>query len=437
MANPEHLAMLNEGRPEQARAIGQNLDLRGANLSGGRFRNLDLSGALFDGTDLSGTDLSGARLNNARLENANLQDADLSDADCTSAIFNGANLRGAKVSSRTTLASANLQGATFDNKILRIATAPRIILVNQDLSGADLSGCDLPGINLQSANLHETDFSGAKLVEANFANARADAAIFDAADLTQASLDHANLTRATMMGTNLTRARLGGARLAGATVARADFYEAVLNHASAEGIVGAYGAKNLLTTRIEGQPVNYFDTAIRNWPERWLDWERLRIFGRLPLFGASYTGLILIPAYVYALQVYNNQIEAARAWLVQTADASNGVRAGAARAMLERLHTETVPDSFIWLFLSTLCLAAAATIYAIACPSRVKEFSRDQWCDELDRSLVHYWPEAWKGRWLRLPCAVLYALGGIGVLLTLIPKIVRTIAFLFRAEFMT
>src|SRR5215471_16891762 len=47
---------------------------------------------------------------------------------------------------------------------------------------------------------------------------------------------------------------------------------------------------------------------------------------------------------------------------------------------------------------SVISLAAASTICALACPSRVKSFSRDQWCDEHRHSLVHYWADAWKMR---------------------------------------
>jgi hypothetical protein len=36
--------------------------------------------------------------------------------------------------------------------------------------------------------------------------------------------------------------------------------------------------------------------------------------GRLPLFGASYTALILIPIALYGLALYNDNIDLMRAW---------------------------------------------------------------------------------------------------------------------------
>ena len=56
--------------------------------------------------------------------------------------------------------------------------------------------------------------------------------------------------------------------------------------------------------------------------------------------------------------------------------------------------------------------AAGSTLYTFFCPSRIKEFSHDQWCDQLGRSLLHYWAFAWKHRYIRLACAACYVLGG-------------------------
>jgi uncharacterized protein YjbI with pentapeptide repeats len=380
MANPEHLALLDSGRIDQARTAGQAIDFRDANLSGRRLHNADLSIALLERANLSGTDLSAARLDSASLQNANLsganlkaarldsanlqsadlsgavlsaarlrgarldetnlQNADLSDADCTGAIFQGADLPGAKVSSGTILVSTNLGGAKLDREILRIATISKASLTGQDLSHFDLSRLNLNGVNFASVTLCKTNFSAAELIEARFDQANAEGAIFNAANLTQAFFDYANLMFSAIVEANLTRARFLSARLRGANISKANFYEATLSNASMDLVVGARLAKNLLTTKNGQQPVNYFDTAVRSWPERWLDWERLRIFGRLPLFGASYTGLIIIPVYVYVLGIYNDKVEATRIWLAHSFETGGGISATAAEAILNRLCLE-------------------------------------------------------------------------------------------------
>src|SRR5262249_23673294 len=157
--------------------------------------------------------------------------------------------------------------------------------------------------------------------------------------------------------------------------------------------------------------VHYYDRVIREWPERWADWETIRIAGRLPLFGASYSALIVIPAYLYALEVYNGKVNAARAWVQ-----ASSVPSRASEAIVAHLHEEPMPARWGLRLVSTILLAAASTIYALACPSRVKSFSRDQWCDEHRHSLVHYWADAWRMRSLRLACAAMYLLGGLGAL---------------------
>jgi hypothetical protein len=103
-----------------------------------------------------------------------------------------------------------------------------------------------------------------------------------------------------------------------------------------------------------------------------------------------------------------------RAWAAQVIAMPDHPLHRLAPLVLERRHPRRIPSlSFVFL-LSTGLLAAGSTLYTLFCPSRVKEFSRDQWCDQLGRSLLHYWPLAWKHRYIRPACAACYALGGAG-----------------------
>jgi uncharacterized protein YjbI with pentapeptide repeats len=439
MANQDHIGSLTAGseginRARAALPPGAVLEFTEANLSDLRLHGLNLSQAIFSGANLAGVDLSSAHLHNANFAGANLSGSNLSDADCNSANFRSADLRGATVTSRTIFKSAVFQEAKFDVELIHRANMKGANLVSLDLTGIDLSGCDLSEAIIQSADLSGAVLSDARLIKTDLRSSFLRQTIFHKADLSGAICVASDLSGADLTGAKLERADLSLARLNGAIIRRTDFYEANLNQASMERVVGARPAQNLLTAQTER--VLYFETAVRDWPERWLDWEAIRIVGRLPLFGASYTGLILIPAYVYFLQIYNDKIEAARAWIAHTAGTSNGIPGAAGNAVLDHLHPETVPDSFFWLFLSTFCLAVASTIYAGVCPSRIKEFSRDQWCDELGHSLVHYWPEAWKWRTARLVCAALYAAGATGAVLAIGPKLWRTAVVLFQSEFL-
>ena len=106
-------------------AIENDVDMSGALLSGANLSYADLHGALLSGANLRYVNLHGANLSKANLSEANLLYADLHDA----------NLRYADLS------EANLSEAN---------------LLYADLCEADLSGADLSGANLHGANLNKT-----------------------------------------------------------------------------------------------------------------------------------------------------------------------------------------------------------------------------------------------------------------------------------------
>jgi uncharacterized protein YjbI with pentapeptide repeats len=91
MANPEHLALIDQGPEAVKRFADDNpdahLDLSQANFSGRDLHDYPLMGA-----DLTGANLSRCDLREAKLTNANLTDADLRDADARGATFHHSNL---------------------------------------------------------------------------------------------------------------------------------------------------------------------------------------------------------------------------------------------------------------------------------------------------------------------------------------------------------
>ena len=182
-------------------------------------------------------------------------------------------------------------------------------------------------------------------------------AYFELATLTEVSLRHANLKES-----NFVRANLGNA-----DISHADFYETILTDARMERLRGAPIARNLLTTRIE-RPVYYFESAILSLCDRWLDWQTVRIAGRLPVFGASYSALIAIPFFFYLLEIYNDKIALVRRWAEQTLARGAAADYYISSAILERLHPLPVPALSALLLISTIFLAIGATIYALGVP---------------------------------------------------------------------
>ena len=369
MANPEHVAVVKQG----VEAILQWL-----------FQNPKAS------LDLSGADLREASLQGALLERAILKDALLEGADLQQTSFVGADLRGARLN------AANLQRANL----------------KANLSGAYLNGANLHRANLQQANFERSVLAGTDLSEAKLIETR----------LCNANLGKANLYRAQLNKADLTDANLTGASL----------FEARLSKANLRGVRGLRLVRHLETVLMGNENALYTELCERKWPEYWCDWERLRTMGRLPLFGASYTVLILIPIFYYGLGFYNEKIGVLREWANTTLGTENQPLHVIAELVRNRVHEQPIPELSLLLLLSTLLLALASTIFALGCPPIIKDFSGSQWCYGLNRSLLHYWAYSWKRRWARIICGASYLLGGIGAVYVIGSKVWNTAWFILR-----
>jgi hypothetical protein len=275
----------------------------------------------------------------------------------------------------------------------------------------DLSGADLRGTILSDGDLHGADLRGATLFGTD------------------------------LSGADLSRVDLSGTRLSGAHLVWIDqpprdpalwLHRANLSGANLFGVSGAHRAFGLDEVQLTPYDAQDFESCVRHWPERWFDWGHLRGMGRLPLFGFSYTALILIPIVFYGLALYNEKVELVRTLAEQVIALPDHPWHRLAPLVLDRLHPRPIPSLSFLLFVSTILLAAASTLYMWCCPSRVKEFSRDQWCYQPGRSLLHYWPLAWKDRYIRLACAACYALGGAGAFWVLGTKVWHTALFILK-----
>jgi len=385
MANQELLKMLDSSEPAQdivRRWRETNLGV-----------NVDLSGADFRGRDLTYVDFTWA----------DLRGADFSDADLSNAIFNNADL------------SANFDnGERVCTKLVR-ARLCRARLADSNCQDVVADDADLIGAYISGI----TSFANAKLIGTRFSHAHM-----------EGDFANADFRRAKLISANLSHARLLGACIENASFAGAD-----LTKADLACVKGAHCATGLQMTKASN--VDNFEICERPWQEQYCDWERLRTFGRLPLFGASYTILLLIPFFFYCIDFYNQKIDLARDWATRVHDSTGPPVDHLADTVRDRLHHVPIPSSSLLLLLSTASLAVASTIYALWCPSRVREFSRDQWCDELGKPLIHYWPYCWKHRWLRLAAFALYIVGGICGAIVVVQKVWWVAGFIWRNSSLT
>ncbi|MBI5522009.1 MAG: toll/interleukin-1 receptor domain-containing protein [Desulfarculus sp.] len=121
MANPEHLAVLQQGVEawDRWRAEHPDImpDLGKAELSGANLGEANLNGANLAGADLRYADLSWATLHSADLGGADLRRVDLGWANLFRANLVGANLVGASLNS-TPLDGTDLSGASIGYTLL-------------------------------------------------------------------------------------------------------------------------------------------------------------------------------------------------------------------------------------------------------------------------------------------------------------------------------
>lgn len=295
----------------------------------------------------------------------------------------------------------------------------------------DLEAAHLPGAILSGANLAKVNLKRAHLVQAIL-----DGAILTDSHCEGAKLMEADLTGADLTNADLTRANLQSAILVDANLAHATCYETSFRESNLAGLKGAHRAKFLETAQVPSEDVKYFSSCVREWPEKWVDWERIRTVGRLPLFGISYSVLILIPFFFFGLAVYNDNVELVQTWASQLDLTSEGYLKTTTELIMEHLQPLPIPSLSLLLLMSAVSLAIASTLYTLFCPSRIKEFSQDVWQLELRLSLIHYWPFAWKGRWIRLFCATCYILGGFGALYVLVLKLWSVALFILENSYL-
>jgi uncharacterized protein YjbI with pentapeptide repeats len=262
------------------------------------------------------------------------------------------------------------------------------------LGNADFRNVTFEGANFQQAVLQGANFAGANLRAASFVAAKLEGADFSRADLSDANLSRSSMSSANLRSATLHNAKLETADLRGANIGKADFTEALIEDANFSHAIGAPSARNLETTALSA--VRYFDRVELNWFDRYCDWEHARIFGRLPLFTASYTAMIAIPIVAYGYALYNDAAQSLQKWATTIGPSAGPSQKGIADFVIANLHTVPLPALSLELLVSTVLLAIASTIYAVWCPSRIKEFSRDQWCDEFGKPLIHYCALSWK-----------------------------------------
>lgn len=423
MANFDHVAIVKRGK--------EAVEKHYQSLNGFRI-TLDLSDADFSGIELDGIDFGSANLKGINFTDTLLINCIFNKIDFDSEVFMNAKL------SNSVFTNGSFNDCDYSNRDFRSCQFidfqfKKCKLQNTFFEAEKLKSIEFISCNLEKTHFGEGGFNGVqKFILCNFINTDLSGLNFSSCELSSNDFSGSNLK-----GVNFSNADLRESIFDNSNLSGVDFYEAnitLANFKNARGLVKTINFDKAHVDKEEGN-VKYFDYCVRDWQEEWCDWEKLRIFGKLPLFGASYATLIFIPLFFYFLAIYNDKVDIVKVWAKQSLTINHSDPL--ALLLIDRLHPLLVSNLSLVLLLSTLCLAIASSIYALVCPSRIKEFSKDQWTDQLGHSLVHYWALSWKYRKTRLTCLFFYVSGGIGVLWVIGNKVFNAAVFIFNNSQMT
>lgn len=250
----------------------------------------------------------------------------------------------------TVLRKANFRGAT-----IRKGSWKNAVLEQAELSGASLDNVDLRDVSnvakldLNGANLFQSDLSGL-----NFENG---------------SFNECKFTRTDLTNSNLAEARFISARFRECDLSGADLTGAMLSHTSWHGCT--VSSQTVLTGsvwKLDHDPINDgADQLQKPWYRHILNWGFIRILARVPLFSGAY--LLLTVALSIATAI---------AWVNETG------------FLTTLAYPVLLPPKLKLLLLGSTALALGTTIFEIACPTRIKEFSRTRWVEELKRPGLFY-----------------------------------------------
>lgn len=266
-----------------------------------------------------------------------------------------------------------------------IINARSSIISDLDLSGADLSSFDLRKSLFLRCDMSHVRFANCNLNDVTFEDCR---------------LDNADFRTASTRRTQILARSIDGARF---------------------GVSPTLGRlANLAVSEPVRQPLVVERSALP-WVDRWLGWDRLRALAAIRIFVPAYVSLTLTVLYLNALAWYNSAIDIVNA---------TPVKIGRISAMLTLPHATPSWTQLLVLF-NFVFLAIAATSL-LGCPARIVEFSREKWCNELNKTELFYDFASWQKPVLRVACSSALLIGGALSSFLLIRAVIQQAAFILQ-----
>ena len=265
------------------------------------------------------------------------------------------------------------------------------------LSGLQFQDLSMGSLDLSDADLEEATFTKCKLSNAVFENANLKCTSFFDCELQNTSFVNATLKNTIFNNVNLSAAVFGD----NPTISRIKQYT--------------------LNSDVQDSP-QYTTSKIPIW-DRFMTWEKLRFLRGINIFVPSYAALILSVLYLNSFSVINYAVRKIND-VVATSPELLGIDP------LEFLEPGV---RHFWGLTAFLCLAISSTLF-LACPSRIIDYSREQWESEVKKSSLAYDHTCWSRRWARIPCTVLLVAGGLIAAILLLVFVCSQVDFILNYD---
>lgn len=286
------------------------------------------------------------------------------------------------------------------------------------------------------------DFHGKDLAEAQFYNLgeKMKGVDFSEANLTKANLqNNSDMRDASFFETNLKDADLSNSNCLNAIFYGADldgvnFLSCNISGANFQKSKNLSRTKNLeFVTFLDINKIDGLNEITIPWYDRNVSWERIKNIGKLPLFGASYLSLVLMPIVFSIIAYYNHNVTSFIDFAGEAIKTFNNTGLeNAFQVWKEGVTLDGLPKDMMLFFVSSILLAIASTIYAFYCPNRIINFTREEWQYNNKEQLIYYLSHSWKKRPARLISGITYLIGGLGALMFIINKLWITALYILQ-----
>jgi hypothetical protein len=269
-------------------------------------------------------------------------------------------------------------------------------------------------LDCRNVRVADSDLSGALLIKADlsgafFHNCKLIGAKFDYAIVTKTQFTHCDLSKSTFRSTDLRLATIKDSLLDG------------VSFSNSRGVSQTCG---LETCRINDKKLDVnFDLSKCRLVDQFISWNKIRVAGQLRLFLPSYIALAISLLALSSLGFINERLGIFRSVISDLGE--NGLLSS---GVVAKLIVAAQPWHASWRHLavlaSTLAIAFGATLY-LFCPSRIKEFTLDQWMFLAERPSFEYHVSAWASPPIRVACAFWYGVGGAIAAVLLFDTLIR------------